>query len=50
MTQKYDNSMTAKGTKMQSKEELERDVLELEKENKKDTKAKNNLRKMLEEL
>jgi len=42
--------MTAKGTKMQSKEELERDVLELEKENKKDTKAKNNLRKMLEEL
>lgn len=42
--------MTAKGTKMQSKEDLEREVLELEKDNKKATKAKNTLRKMLEEL
>jgi len=42
--------MTAKATKVQTRSDLEREYLELEKQNKKTYRDKNNLRKLFEEI
>lgn len=50
MTQKFDNSVSAKASKIEQKNQLDIEVAELESQNKKMRKQKDMLQKMFNEL